>query len=362
MGLLQTKGVSAFSVKANYLKILAYAPSGNGKTSLIGTMPGKVAVLAGEKQGGLSIARTARDLKRPESDITIFHLEDQIDPRTGKVTQYAGEYAKALITDLEKGDHDFDALALDSLTDIQSTIVSGMKKKKGGLDKTLSQQEWGVVIDETRDLCKRLRDLPMHVLLVALAMHLQDDAQKSLWRPSLFGKKLPEDLPQYFNLVVFPKRDRVRGEGMRARYYVVTEGGDEAYTKGHPALGSEEEPNITKWVEKINAYGLEAGEGAISVKVEHKVKADAPPDPIQVLIADEEVKGLFDQLSAPEAKRVATAKKYNGDRAKLIEILVTAVEDHNKAAAKQAERDAKSGTVEPPVAALETPVVATLTQ
>ena len=58
------------------------------------------------------------------------------------------------------------------------------------------------------------------------------------------------------------------------------------------------------------------------------------------VIADPEVKALFDELEAPDAKRMVTAKKYNGDKAKIVEVLTVAIADVKKAAAKTAEASA----------------------
>jgi hypothetical protein len=348
MSLLEEYGVSAADQAANYIKVLAYAPSGAGKTSLGATMPGKTLVLAGEKQGGLSVKRRAAEIgKDPEKDVIIIHVEDKYDKVTGQLRLTAFELlfgrknlsekdkqegkGIGILAELERGmDPDITSLVYDSLTDFQNLLIRNMKQGKGGLEKTLTQQEWGYIIDQTRELCIRLRNLQMHVYVVALATAIQDNENRMYWRPALSGKKLPDDLPQYFNLVVFPKKTRTRGDQNKSSYMAVTDGGEEAYTKGHPALLPDEEPNITAWVEKINSYGQAHGEGALESKA-GVTTASGPQKEQPRDELDNEIEALFDKLGAPPAKRLATRAKYE-DREKLRDVLRSRISEAEKSA------------------------------
>jgi hypothetical protein len=347
MSLLEEYGVSAADQSASFVKILSFAPSGVGKTSLGATMPGRTLVLAGEKQGGLSIKRRAAEIgKDPEKDVIIVHLEDKYDRVTGqlRVTAFELLFGKKNVSDkdktegrnigilaeLERGMHpEVSSLVFDSLSDFQNLLIRTMKQGKGGLEKTLTQQEWGYIIDQTRELCIRLRNMQMHVYVIALATSIQDNDNKMYWRPALSGKKLPDDLPQYFNLVVFPKKTRVRGDQNKSTYIVVTDGGDEAYTKGHPALLPDEEPNISMWVEKINTYGQAHGEGSLESKSGVTTAAAAPKAEAFQDEIDIQIEALFDKLGAPPAKRDATRAKYQ-DRAQLHLVLAARVAELDK--------------------------------
>src|SRR5260370_40003350 len=79
MSFLEKYSVSLSDERLGFLKILGYGSSGTGKTSLGATMPGKTAVLAGEKQGGLALKRRAFEIGKPDDGVKIFHIEDKKD-------------------------------------------------------------------------------------------------------------------------------------------------------------------------------------------------------------------------------------------------------------------------------------------
>lgn len=304
---LEKYSVSLSDERLGFLKILGYGSSGTGKTSLGATMPGKTAVLAGEKQGGLALKRRAFEIGKADDDVKIFHIEDKKD-EAGRVVLGAMDFVYGVIDELERGEHDFTSLVFDSLSDFQDLVIRSLRLDKGGLDKTLSQADWGYVIEETRNLCLRLRDLRMHVYVIALATSLQDDNNRMVWRPALAGRKLPDDLPQYFNLVGRTVKHRLAGGSGRAKYSVVLEGGDEAYTKGHPALDPEEQPDVSAWAGKLSEFGQERGEGVVPAKAE---PTKSPAELARYrLMNDPEITSRFNQLRWLPAKRRAACDKY----------------------------------------------------
>ena len=347
MSFLSQHGVSVADQRATFLKILGYGNSGDGKSTLAATMPGKVLVVACEKQGALAIRRRFVELGRDPKDLTFIFLEDKVDEKTGKVTVSWRDLLHGIVKDLSRGGHGYTSVALDSLSDLQSLIVRSRKLGRAGSGKNasevqLTQQEWGWIIDETRDVAIRFRDLAMHTYIIALANETQGADQKMYWRPALQGKKLPGDLPQYFNLVVFPMKQKV-SRGERAKFVVLTEGGEETYTKGHPALEPIEEPNISDWIDKINTHGAITGEGALSMTagdsrpIDEKVEEEKERVKAE-LLADPEVKAAFDELGSTEAKRIAAVEKYS-TRSDLMEVLGMRVKEHRSAA--QAAEDKK---------------------
>lgn len=298
--------------QVGYLKILVYGDTGTGKTSLGATMPGKTAVLAGETHGGLALRLLALEVgKDPLQDFKRFRIGDHGEKQTQQSLIPSVDYMYRVIDRLERGDHPYASLLFDSLTDFMFLLVRSKKNQKGGLEKQLTNPEWNHVIDETRNLCCRLRDLQMHVCVVALQTQVQDDTNRLYWRPSLAGKQLPSDVGQYFNIVGRAIKERPRGDRNRAKFSINTEGGDEAYTKGIRALLPDEEPNIASWVEKISSYGVKNGVGEVPLVPGVTVRT-APPEQreIRMLLEDPQIRALFDKLGWLDAKRIACCQKY----------------------------------------------------
>lgn len=338
--------VEASEAKVSYIKVLAYGPSGGGKTSLMSTMPGPVLVLLTEKQGEMSIRRVNPQAK-------IRYIEDKIRCKChGKLAAKCPDGAPkgtekvraaddlyATLDELATKKHPFVSVVLDSLTDLQQVLLSDMKGGKPGAQ--ISLPEWGKLIDRTKDLVIRLRNLNMHVGIICLSDEVQDNNSRMIYRPSLAGKKLPGNVIQYFNLCCFVRKVREPSAVGGAIHQAVFDAGDEYYTKGHPALEAVEVPNVRAWVEKIAAYAIEHNEGDMPSH-SAPVAPERSPNPnkanddlITKRLANPKIKELFDRLDAPEAKRRAGAEKYRSDD-KLIEVLTKRVAEADAEAAKKA--------------------------
>lgn len=335
MGFL-SKGISPLSAKVGHFSILLYSPSGAGKTTTATTMPGKVAYLSTEPQGGLSVKDKMIAMGRPEDDISIFSIEDQLD-ENGDIVKHNGReltarrYLDVLLDELERSPGKFTSVVLDSITDAQNGIVRAMKMSKGGLHKALNQQEWGYIIDSTRELCIRLRNLKMHTCVIALANEIADDQQRMVYRPNLVGKKLPQDIPQYFNLVAFMRKDHERGESQERYYALTRSNSDVIYTKAHPALDAEETPNISGWFDKINAYWASKGQGEMptesGVTVKEEEEKISPADKkLMERLQNAKIVSLYERLGYDRDLQIAGLKKYRNDD-KLIEVLSTKLEE-----------------------------------
>lgn len=318
----------AGDAKVSWLKVLAYGPSGAGKSSLFATMPEPSLTLLTEKQGEMSI-------KRVNPRAHIRHIEDTIICRChGKKAINCPDGAKkgteklsakqvlyAVLDELATKKHPFVSLALDSLTDLQQIFLSDMKGGQPG--KKVSLPEWGALIDYTKDVIIKIRNLNMHSGVICLSDEIQDNNQRIIYRPQLAGKKLPSGILQYFNLVCFQRKTRDPNSVNAAIYESVFDAGDEYYTKTHPALATTEVPLFRLWVDKITQYATEHDEGDMPSASSPVTAVAKEKDQNTILlerINQPRIRELFDHLDAPEAKRLATAEKYRVD-SKLIEVL-----------------------------------------
>ena len=324
----EIKGVSPLSTNVGHLSMLLYGQSGNGKTSLAATMPGKVAYLLTEPQGSLVVKDVMLESGRTEGDVQIFFIEDQRD-KTGELFKddkgrniTAEVYLDLVLTKLERTPGDFSAVVLDSLTDMQQRLKDRIEASKAG--KPLAIQEWGKIVDYTRRLSKRLRNLRMHTCIITLATEVQDESNQMVVRPSLIGKKLPADIQQYFNIVGFVDKEWQRDGG--ERYFVrMQSSADKMNTKGHRALKAEEVPDIGVWLDKISAYWEERAQSPLPKKAEITVEDKGPelsPEEksLRERLDNPKLKELFDRLGTSEENKMAGLKKFRNDD-KLIEVL-----------------------------------------
>ena len=221
----------ASEAKVGYLKLLTYGASGSGKTTLLSTMPDPLLVLLTERQGETTV-------KRVNPKAQILFIEDKYF--NGKLTK-AENYLYDVLDELTFKKHPFQSVALDSLTDMQQILLSDLKGGKPGAD--VSLKEWGRLIDKTKHLVIRLRNMNMHAATICLADEVQDNNQRMIYRPALAGKKLPGNVIQYFNLCCFQRKSRDSNAVGGATYESVFDAGDEYYTKTHPALDPVEVPS-----------------------------------------------------------------------------------------------------------------------
>lgn len=319
--------IDAGEAQVDWMKTLVYGSSGTGKTHLIATMPDPALVLLTEKHGGMTI-------KRVNPKAKIMFIEDEkvcnchgrpvakCGSPQGVRVRKAHEKLYSVLDELASKKTPFRSVALDSLTDLQQILLHDRKGGKPGGD--VSLKEWGKLIDETKHVVVRLRNLNMHVGVICLADESQDDENRMIYRPALAGKKLPNSLIQYFNLCCFQRKMRDKSSVERAVHESVFDAGEEYHTKTHPALAPIEIPNMRLWVEKMDEYAREHGEGEMPTESapvsEEKEKADEEEAILARLKGNPKIEELFERLGAPRAKVVATLKKYPSDE-ELISVL-----------------------------------------
>lgn len=345
----------AGDTQISWVKALGYGVSGGGKSSVLATMPEPLIILLTEKQGEMSIRRVnprARIVYIEEMIVCRCHQKNPEKcpdgARKGTEKISAKEVLYGIIEELATKKHPFVSVGLDSLTDLQKVLLSHMKGGKAGAK--ISLPEWGTLVDETRDIVIKLRNLNMHVGVVCLSDEKQDNNNRMMHRPALAGKKLPGDVVQYFNLCFFQRKMRDTNAVGGATYESVFDAGDEYYTKTHPALAPVEVPLFRAWVDKIAAHAAANKEGhmpSASTPVSTPAARQANQRKSKEALLREriekpEIKELFDKLEAPEAKRLAGAEKYQSDD-KLIEVLKKRVAEQEALKEEERRKAAREG-------------------
>ncbi|KKM73036.1 hypothetical protein LCGC14_1414500 [marine sediment metagenome] len=165
--------VKAADTVAQSLKMVVYGNSGVGKTTFASTAP-KPIILSAEA-GLLSIA---------DKDIDVISIDKWTDLHD------AFDY-------LKNAKHDYKTVVLDSLTELQKKHQDHLV---GASEKQMTQQQWGINIEVLRKTCRAFRDLPMNVILIALASEIEQNGV-SVTRIALQGKSLPNEVMGFVDLV-----------------------------------------------------------------------------------------------------------------------------------------------------------------
>ena len=307
------QGKDPFSDDVGHQNILACGPAGSGKTFLATSMPGKVAYLVVESQATDNIKQAFVHHGRKKGDIEIFEIRPQYDPsgpRRGKLlknnhgklltpVQVVKDTCDYIVSNPQLG---FTSIVLDSLTALQELEKFGLQEEKP----TLSQRDWGDIIDDVTKMCTDFRDLKFNTMVIVTTTVLQDDENRMHHRISLFGKKLPTDLPRYFNLAVTMRRKR-NNESGESSHEVLTSADNRYITKGHLALDPVEVPDVRVWFEKMNTFWSGHGTSQIPDEAgfyEPPPQTNSEEDKIEIRLESPQVKELFEKLGAPEPDKV----------------------------------------------------------
>lgn len=191
------------AIDARAPKILVYGGAGVGKTTLIASLRGKVLILSAEA-GLLSLAGADLD-----ADVVEVQSIDAL---------------RAVYAELRAGDHGYDWVVLDSVSEIGEVCLSAEKAKTKD-----PRQAYGSLSDEMTKIMRAFRDLSCGVYFSAKLSSTKDEATGRVSHGvSMPGAKLGEALPylfdEVFRLVVIDEDD---GEGgkVSARYLMTSTDG-----------------------------------------------------------------------------------------------------------------------------------------
>ena len=184
--------------KERYLKVLVYGDYGTGKTRLAGTAA-QVAdlrdvIFVDVEAGALTLAQMNADLdivrvsKYPEFNVLYRFLRAHLNaPDDAKRAEVNTKFGVA-------PDRRYRTLVVDSLTEIQKLAmyhILGVMPETAQLDVPPDApefREWGQSAEMIRLLIRALRELPMHVILVAASQEREDEKKRLRYLPALPGK------------------------------------------------------------------------------------------------------------------------------------------------------------------------------
>ncbi len=303
----------ALKLSTDRVGLLLHGGSGTGKTRCAALMP-RPLVLLSEAQGALTLGQWA------DEDVILVELY-----RDDEAGSYSGT-PEGLITDpakrLLRCQHVLEALHVAKRVDGGGVRLPGFKLTSNGqeilsfehhkdgpvvesvvLDSLTEWQEvqleqllgvqvseveegsvslptWGKLAKKTKALLRRLREVPIHHLVICLTDQRQD-GDVTRWVPALYGKKLPPRISQYFTAMGWLRKG-VGGDGEVVFRAVFEAASDRVDCKGCSGLkGVEELPQDpteggpARWIERIMA----AGPSTATVRAEKPAPEDEPQAP-----------------------------------------------------------------------------------
>lgn len=207
------------------IKMLVYAPSGHGKTTLGATLP-DVLILSAEA-GLLSI----RHLNIPV--IVIKSYQDLLEAYTWITTSPHAAGFKSIV--------------LDSISEIAEIVLATNKATAKD-----PRQAYGAMNDQITELVRNWRDLPgKHVLFIAKQDREKDEKTGfMMYGPGMPGKQLGQDIDHFFDEVFYlgigELADKTQYRFLRTRPDNQYRAKDRSR-----ALDEFEEPDLTKIIAKI---------------------------------------------------------------------------------------------------------------
>jgi phage nucleotide-binding protein len=165
--------------------ILVYGESGVGKSTLLGTLPGKTLIL--DVEGGLKVIRGREDVYRVKIPETLENLKSVFDALCGSENI------------------DFANVCLDSATELEKFMLIRLAgDSKSGMP---SLQDYGTCSFRMREYMRKLRDLRekgVNVIVTCLEMPLELEQSDNTIRTRLYpmlARKLAPEICGLFDIV-----------------------------------------------------------------------------------------------------------------------------------------------------------------
>jgi phage nucleotide-binding protein len=217
--------ITTTNIECNFVKVLVYADSGVGKTTLIKTAPNPIIIST--ESGLLPLS----GLNIPVIKVTTY--DDLIE---------AFQY----VTDITNMDS-FDTICLDSITDLAESILTSYKK-----DHKDPRQAYGKLNDDIAEIIRAFRDIDTHHVYFTAKMNRVEDSNSGMARYGAMmpGRTLSQQVPYFFDEVLCLQMAEDE-DGVKYRYLQTQPSVTHTAKDRSGKLNDPEEPDLTKIFNKI---------------------------------------------------------------------------------------------------------------
>jgi len=217
--------ITSTNIECNFVKVLVYADSGVGKTTLIKTAPKPIIIST--ESGLLPLS----GLNIPVIKVSTF---DELSE--------AFEY----VTDPNNG-HLFETICLDSITDLAESILTSYKKETKD-----PRQAYGRINDDIAEIIRAFRDIETHHVYFTAKMNRVEDSNSGVARYGAMmpGRTLAQQIPYFFDEVLWLAVDE-DDEGNTFRYFQTQPSSTHTAKDRSGKLDNPELPDLTHIINKI---------------------------------------------------------------------------------------------------------------
>jgi hypothetical protein len=210
------------------LNVLVYAPPGNGKTRLMGTMAKvcKPLILSAES-GLLSLKKLSKELNY---NFDYFPITNFGDLETA--------YKYLAFGNKEK----FTGVGMDSITEIQKVCMDAILAAEGR-DKAMIQ-DWGTLNQKMVSLIRAYRDLDMHFMGTCLSDRDKDEETGQIMTMPYVQGALQKTIDGYFDEVFYlhAKDIKQADNSVKTTRWLQTQGTNNIRAKDRSGVLNREEP------------------------------------------------------------------------------------------------------------------------
>ena len=247
MSLLNLTPLREREVDSLLLRVLLHGDSGAGKTTAASTMP-RPCFLLTEPNGLLSI-------RAANPDAIVVDVVSTASTKGVPPMNVVREFFVAAL-DGTLANAGVQSIVIDSLTELQRILrdeITSTKRVGPNGEVKWTLDDWSTLTDRMRKLVRTIRDLPFHVVAICLSDTEVDDSGTRYVVPAFQGKKLPNEVAGYFNVVGYVfKRSEQNDDGASVlSHRVLLRGSSNYLCKSLPQLAAVEHPRLDDWLARI---------------------------------------------------------------------------------------------------------------
>lgn len=205
-----TKDLDIKNIK---LKVLCYGGSGTGKTTFASTFPKPYFF---DFDGGVLSLR-GRDVEY-DTYTDVYKGKERV--------KSAWKDFQAKKDDLDK----YETIVIDSITTLEDYAMTELLELNKRTEPTL--HEWGRLVSWMRNFLAVINGYDKHVVVIAHEEMLKDEITGEVWiRPLVVGKKLPQEMPLFFDEVYRSVATKSRQPDADVSYNILTKASEKYICK-----------------------------------------------------------------------------------------------------------------------------------